>query len=151
MAERDDGRQMGSGRRETYQADDLTKMAEKLEALPDAGGRRGLSRPNAVKFLEPQIEALRKKNYTTKEICEALTEVGLKITPAQLLKLMPVGKSAARGVKGAAGSASKAGSGAERRSQAGGSKTAAKGDKGKSNAAAREPQGFSVKPDRLEI
>lgn len=151
MVERDDGRKTGSGRHETYQADDLTKMAEKLEALPDAGGRRGLSRADAVKFLEPQIEALRKKNYTTKEICEALTEVGLKIAPAQLWKLMPVGKSAARGLRGAAGSASKAGSGAERRSQAGGSKTAAKGDKGKSNAATREPQGFSVKPDRLEI
>lgn len=140
MVEHDEGRRPGGGQRETYLADDLTKIAEKLDALPDAVGRRGLSRADAVKFLAPQIEALRKKSYTTREVCEALSDAGLKVTPEQLWRLVPGGKSAARGLRGAGKPAAKAGSRTERGSKAGGSK-----------AATREPPGFSVRPDRFEI
>lgn len=151
MIKRIDCEQTGSKRRETYPVEDLTKMAEKLDTLPDAGGRRQLSRPGALKFLAPQIEDLRKKGYTTREICEALADVGLRITPHQFVKLMPISKSAARGKIGASEYSPKAGPRPRRVSQAGASKPAQRDDKRKSKGTIGELAGFSVKPDRLEI
>lgn len=129
MIEGEKGPHMRAERRRTYRADDLTKVAEKLDALPDADTQRGLSLASAVKFLAPQIEALRKKKYSMQEICEALKEAGVEITPKHLGRLMP-GKSATGGVRGAGKSVSHG-------RKAGASRVAGEGNKEKSSGTKR--------------
>ena len=151
--------------RETFEVESLRMMAEKLDAMPDASSKRALSRAEAVRFLEPQIERLRLKNYTTKELCAALAEVGLRISPQQFVKIFPAHKSRQR---------TKAGADSTRKSDAqraapsgneGGSmfsgketkKTTKCADKGGTSgegavsSRGKETPGFAVRPDRLEI
>lgn len=147
MAKEVDKDAKGARSRRTFDSDEIVKMAEGLDSLPHMEQLRPLTKVQALKKLGPQIAALRKKQYTTQEILQALGRVGLEISKSQLHRAYPTNSVVHN-------RASRSGDGTtadRRKAQTGGAKGTANGISADRRGGSQATPDFQVKPDRLKI
>ena len=68
----------------SYTSEYITKIANKLQQLPEVSVSRKISKQEAVKILKDEIQLLRKRGYTLESIADSLRGNGLDISTPTL-------------------------------------------------------------------